>query len=320
MRRALPSLLLASVLSLAAPCLAGQDVARPLAEWKGEYFVKKQGGVYVKMALKNLRASTANVQVILGNILTKKTYVLSHEPGDGDGYPRDLRKLDAGKYEILQIVMVDAAGGKRIWRGDDDARKKTIVVRRQCLSNLGLWTLAPEGRDGLAVTFSMAPNSYKEVGAAADSSVAAVLNGFNGNIQETIGGKKVLEASGSDYATQKQLRATVTLTRQIAMFFKLDLMKHNQYAKSIANVLSVYDPNMRKCYTDRLEENETLRGDVQFTFLLAKRTGTMAKLKNTGGSLADPKLAACLYDELAQIQFPVPENMVGVVTFSFDVQ
>jgi hypothetical protein len=260
--------------------------------------------------------------VILGNLLTKKTYVLSHEPGDDDGYPRDLRKLDAGKYEIRQIVMVDAAGSKRTWQGGGTggARSQTIIIKRQCLSNLGFWTLSPEGRDGLAVDFAMAPNSYKEVGNVTNSSVAAVVNAFNGTAQETVGGKKVIDASDSNYGTQRQLRATVTFTRQIAMFFKLDLMKHNQHAKAIANVLSVYDPPLRKCYSDRLEESDNLRGDVQFTFLLAKRTGTMAKLKNTGGSLSDPKLAACLYGELAQIQFPVPENMVGVVTFTFDVQ
>jgi hypothetical protein len=104
------------------------------------------------------------------------------------------------------------------------------------------------------------------------------------------------------------------------MFYKLDLMKHNDHAKAIAGVLTVYDPNIRKCYTDRLDDNDSLKGDVKFTFLLSKQTGTMAKLKRTGGSLGDPKLAECMYYELSQIQFPVSENMIGELTYTFDLQ
>jgi hypothetical protein len=46
----------------------------------------------------------------------------------------------------------------------------------------------------------------------------------------------------------------------------------------------------------------------------------MLKLKHTGGSAGDPKLAECLYYELAHISFPVPETMVGELTYTFDVK
>jgi hypothetical protein len=301
----------------------------PLNEWKGEYFDQKQGGLYLKTQLKGFKASqqtsyiTGNVQITIWNILKKKAYSISHPLGDDpEGYPRGLYKLPSGKYEVRQIVMVDAAGTKRVWKADPEAGlKQSFLVKRQCLSNLGLWTLSPTGKVGLAVKFAMIPNTYKEEGAKADSSVAAVLNGYTGLIQEKIGGKKVLKGAASNYEGANELRATITFTRQIAMFYKLDLFRHNYHGKAIANVLTVYDPNLRRCYTDRLDFNDALRGDVKFTFLLSKQTGTMSKLKASGGSASgDPKLVECMYNELAAIQFPVPENMIGELTYIFDVK
>lgn len=327
MSRRLIRPLLPFVLALAAGLLVG---AGPLTlnEWKGEYFDKRQGGLYLKVALKNFKGSaqtkyiTGNVQVVVWNLLKKKAYLISHPLGDDPAaFPRDMYKLPSGKYEVKQVVMVDAAGVKRIWKSENEGEKQTFLVKRQCLSNLGLWTLSPEDKTGLAVKFAMIPNTYKEEGDKKDSSVAAVLNGFTGLIQEKVGGKKVLKGAETNYENANELRATITFTRQIAMFYKLDLFRHNHHGKAIANVLSVYDPNLRRCYTDRLDFNDALRGDVKFTFLLSKQTGTMSKLKASGGSAAgDPKLVECMYNELAAISFPVPENMIGELTYIYDVK
>ncbi len=298
-----------------------------LAEWKGELFEQKQGALYLKVTLKSFKAAkqtkyiTSNVQITVYDRLKKKAFLVSHPWGNDDptAYPRDLYKLESGKYDIKQVVIVDAEGVKRTWQGDEQA-KQSFVVRRQCLSNLGMWVLSPDGNTGLTVKFGMIANSYSEEGDKTDSSVAAVLNGFSGLIQEKIGGKKVLSGAENNYEKNNELRATVTFTRQIAMFYKLNLFRRNDHAKAIASVLSVYDPNLRRCYTDRLDFNENLKGDVKFTFLLSKQTGTMSKLKVTGGSATDPKLVECMYNELAAIQFPVPENIIGELTYIYDVK
>lgn len=301
----------------------------PLNEWKGEYFDQKQGGLYLKVALKGFKGGkqtsviTGNVQVTIWNILKKKAYLVSH-PLSGadaeDAHPRDLWKLPSGKYEIKQIVMVDANGQKRVWKAEDED-KRTFLIKRQCISNLGMWTLSPDGKTALKAKFEMIPSAYEEDGDKSESSVAAVLNGYTGLIQEKIGGKKVLRGADNNYEKSNEMRATITFTRQIAMFYKLDLFRHNYHGRAIANVLSVYDPNLRRCYTDRLDFNDALRGDVKFTFLLSKQTGTMSKLKATGGTAAgDPKLVECMYNELGAISFPVPENMIGELTYIYDVK
>jgi len=307
------------------PLWAGTKPA-PMSEWKGEFFDRRQGGLYFKVVAKDFKASaqtrflTGNAQVVVLNLLSKARYVTSVPLGDDGGRPREMWKIPSGKYEVIQVTLVDMAGVKRVWH-TGKAHRQDFVVHRQCLSNLGLWTISPFGSNGLKLHIGAAPNTYKEAGAHRHSSVAAVLDGFTGLIQEKIGGKQVLEGARQGYGSQRELRATIKFTRQIAMFYKLNLFKFNYHAQAVANVLSVYDPNMRRCYTDRLAVNEHLRGDVKFTFLLSKQTGTMAKIRATGGSAAsDPKLVSCVYYELAQIQFPVPENMIGELTYTYDVK
>jgi methionine-rich copper-binding protein CopC len=299
----------------------------PLTEWKGEFFQMKQGGLYVKIEPKGFKASrqskvlTSNIQVTIENILKRKAYVLSHKMAAVDGPPRELWKLPAGKYLVKSVVMVDTAGVKRVWRGEESGpNHKAFSVKRLMISNLGLWSVRPEGKAGLAVVFGMVPNSYVEAGDRTGSSVAAVINGFTGLVQEKFAGAKLFKAAGKDFAGKGEMRATVSFTRQIAMFYKLDLFKHNRYGKQISEVLAVYDSNLRNCYTSRLDYNDRLRGEVKFAFILSKQTGTMTKLKPAGGTANDPKLVECMYFELGQIQFPAPETMIGELTYTFDVR
>ena len=309
-------------LAVAPSSKAFSAPAPPLAEWTGEYFQKKQGGLFVKVQLKGFKGSksqyvTGSVNILLFDLLKRKSYVLPQPVGNVDGYPNNLRKIMSGKYLVKSIEVVDPNGVKRTWTGPE---KKTIVVKRLSLSNLGLWTLSPNGKDGLNVKFAMVPNSYKEEGSKSESSVMAVVNGFTGLVQEKFAGKKLADAAENNFEQGNELRATVTFTRQIAMFYKLNLFRHNHLAKPIAQVLSVSDPNLRTCYTNRLDFNDSLRGEVKFNFILSKQTGTMSTLKNTGGTINDPKLVECMYYELMQISFPVPETMIGELTYTYDVR
>jgi hypothetical protein len=297
--------------------------ALTVAPWHGELFDKKQGAFYFQYALKGFKAGkqqaaiTGSLSVTVSNILRKKALVFAQDQSDPDELPRQLWKLPAGKYQIKSATLVDAAGVKRTWEPKDH---NDFVVKRQSLSNLGLWTFSPEGDTGLSAKLTMTDNAYAEPGKKKDSPLAAVIDGFTGLEQERFAGKRAKRDAEADHSSQVALRATATFTREISMFFRLDLFKYNYHAKAVAGVLTVSDPKMRTCYVDRLGDEKDLKGDVRFTFLLSKQTGTMARLKHTGGALKDAKLVECLYYELAQIQFPVPENMIGELTYSFDVR
>lgn len=296
-----------------------------LNSWSGEYFDKKQGAFYFKYQLKGFKAGkqqaviTGSLTVNIRNILKDKLYFLGQGQSAVDEAPRDLWKLPAGKYLIESMSMVDAAGNKRTW--EPEKKGKKFIVKRQTISNLGIWTLGPKGGDsGLGVSFKMADNSYSEDGKRKESSVAAVVDGFTGLVQEKFAGKVAKKGAADDYSSKTEARASYTFTREIAMFYSLNLFRYNYHAKQIASVLSASDAQIRRCYTDRLEENEKLKGEAKFGFLLSKQTGTMSKLKHSGGTANDAKLIECMYLELGQIQFPVPENMIGELVYTFDVR
>jgi len=323
MRDWLLKLLLTAVLSLSGILAATNSFAAGAAfkEWAGEYFDQREGGFYLKTQLKGFKASqqtsfmTGNIQIKLFSILRKKEYLLTHRISAIRGYPAELWKAPSGKYIIRSVSMVDTSGKIRTWQG---TRKnmKTLIIKRQILSNFGLWTITPRGANGLKVKFAMVGNSYKENSTKSESSVAAVINGFNGVVQEKFAGKKIQKKAEENY----DRLGSVTVTRQIEMYYALNLFKHNYRAQSIADVLKVYEPNMRKCYTDRLRKDDNLKGTAKYLFILSKVTGTMAKLKNSGGTAArDAKLVSCLFYEMGHIQFPVPETMIGELTYTFGV-
>ena len=309
---------------IAVPCGHAQtQLPGTLREWHGEYFDKKQGGFFFSLDMKNFRGKNrlvTDVQVTVRDILRQKTFVVSADPTrDPSSVAGQIWAAGRGKYQVESIVIVDGSGIKRTWSGSTVYRD--FVVKRQCLSNLGRWTIVPEGRDRLKVAFNMVPNVFRENGKAKkDSSIAAVLDGFNGLIQEAFGGARVLTGADNDYSSTHELRRSITFNRQIAMFYKLDLFRHNYNSKAISAVLNTNDVNLRRCYTDRLDFNDDLRGTLSFTFLLSKQTGTMIKLKNTGGTANDPKLVECVFLELSKMQFPVNENMIGQLVYTYDVK
>ncbi len=294
-------------------------------EWKGEHFDRAEGGIFVRAKMVGFkgkgaaRTVTSPIQMTFFNPLSGKTYLISMEFSALGLGPRQIWKLPAGKYEVQGVSLVDALGVRRTWKSTKSERR-LLVVRRQCLSNLGQWSFSPSGPEGLRVQFAMQVSDYHEDGPKDGSSVAAVIDGFSGLVQEAVGGKRVLEASKSQFETASNMRQAIRYTRQISMFYRLDLFKHNFHGREISKVLDNYDGVLRKCYTDALDNRAGLKGDLHFTFLLSKETGTIGKLRHSGGTILDPTMTKCIYLNLAQMQFPAPQTMVGEIRYTFDFQ
>lgn len=290
--------------------------------WNGEHLGKRQGAFYVALRLNGFQASrqaiplTGDVKITMTNMLTKKLYSFSYPLRSLSG-STPYWKLGSGKYTLKALELIDAAGKKRIWA---NGKARDVIVKRQMVSNFGLWTIRPSGPTGLAIKQEMVPNTYTESSSKDQSRIVAVINGFNGLIQEAFGGKRVLRQAEQDFGNRRELRATAAYTRQIAMFYQLNLFKHNHRAKEIANILGVSDNSVRTCYTDRLDTNEGLRGNVTLKFIMSKSTGTMRKLTHVGGTANDPGLIRCMVLVLSQISFPVAESMLGELTYTFDVK
>lgn len=294
--------------------------ALAVKEWNGEYFKEREGGVYVKTVLADFpTVVTSNVQITLFGIIQQRRFTFSNAQVDRSAAPRDIWKVPSGKYKIERIEIVDHAGTKRSWVANS-SDVKTIIVPRIMLSNLGLWTIRPAGAQGLSVKFEMTENTYTEKNPAKDSSVAAVVNGFTGSIQKVLGGKKVIEGADRGYSDDKTLRATASFTRQIAMFYRVDLYKHNKYSKDVTSALAAFDAKIRECYIRALSANATLKGDLVFQIIASAKTGTIRQARKSKGSISDGAMSDCIIDELQQIPMPIQENMLGELTFMFEVK
>lgn len=299
----------------------------PLTAWTGEYFVEKQGAIYLKAELSQFKASqqtkfiTGNLQIVVYNILTKNSYSLSHTLMDVSRAPKEIWKIPSGKYMVRSVDMVDANGAIRRWRPKIAADGRTFIVKRQAISNLGLWALIPLRDTGLNIKFTMTPNSYTESGDKKDSSVIKVIDGYNGESQQVLGGETVGAGAKGNYSTGKSLRAVTTVTRQISMFYKLNLFNHNYYARAASDILTLSDAQIRQCYIDRMNAlDKDINGDIVFTFIIAHQNGTITKIKKSSGTIDDLALTHCLELRLQSIQFSPDATMIGELTYTFNVQ
>lgn len=316
-------LILAINLGEAKAGFAGVPAVMPLkgvSQWNGEFFRKQEGALFVKTLASGFSGTAlANVKITLFGIIQQQAYIFSNPQTEVTAPPRSIWKFGSGKYRVDVIEFTDQTGTKRFWRGDKNA-PVVVVIPRLTLSNLGVWNLSPVGADKIAVKFSMIPNSYVETVPAKDSAVAAVVNGFTGTMQKAIGGKGLIANADNDYSTRSVLRSEATFARQIGMYYKVELFKHNMYAKDLLGSLTAFDLNLRGCYLKALEENYKLKGDIVFQILTSEKTGTIKKAKKARGSVTNGGLIDCLIGELQQIPMPVQETMVGELSFTFDVK
>ena len=315
-----PTRLLPFLLAFMASNLFAAAPAQTLSGWQGEYLNAKEGAFYFVLKSKDFNPpldSASRVVLLINNLLTKDSYVTSQKLEGNEEKFMPIWKAPSGKYVISGLMLIDGKGRKRQWRS---AQKMSFLIKRLFISNLGTWTITPGPSEALSVDMKVGPNLFKEKGDKSESSVAGVINGFSGLEQETIAGNALVKKAQDNYGSPGELRAAYTIRRQIAMFFALNLFKDNNNARGVADILKVYDPQMRSCYTDRLEEKDGLRGTVGFKFVLSKQSQGIRSLKHVGGTLGDPPLVKCLFDILAGSTIPVNNNMIGELTYTFDVK
>lgn len=291
----------------------------PVKEWRGEWMRANEGAIYWRTQLNAFpKGVSSGITVTFYNIILQKNIVISQSQSPVDRFPREMWRVPSGKYAIDRIDLVDGSGVRRTWQRNPSSQW-LVVVQRSTLSNLGIWALAPEGVTGLKAQFFPGKNVYTEEGPKKESSIAAVINGFTGIIQEVYGGNKVKGGSDNNFSDSSQLRGVVTATRQIYMTYRLDLLNDNSLNKDVMAAMSGSDANFRACYSRAVNGNTALRGNIVFKVLISDKTGSIRKLWRSAGSLIDGAVAECLVTELMQVSLPIRKNMIGELTFMFDM-
>ncbi len=112
--------------------------------------------------------------------------------------------------------------------------------------------------------------------------------------------------------------ADYKVSRRIAMYYRIDLKKHNYFSSKVAQSLKAYDEPVRQCYTSRIDANPNLRGKVTFVFAMSKQTGAIDKIAKESGDLQDPTVINCLKQQMAKIPFKPPQDMLGRIQYNFD--
>lgn len=300
--------------------LAPYSVAKPApaVAWNGQYLGKGQGAVYVNLNLKGFKRSKRG-KTLLNDIVIRlkhnssgRYYVISQQASN-KAQPQYMWILPVGIYTVRRITFIDNAGLRRVFQ----SQQKTIAVSSLNLSYLGLWDISPGPKSRLKVNFKANKSRYKHQ--FEHQTFVALIDGLTGKEIRQLGGEEVRLQSQSNFGSQAEARAVFTEQVNVAMYYKIDLGKYNQYASSIAKTIQSQEVSFRKCYTDYLQ-TETGQGSMGFRFIIEKSSGIMGGIKHIGGSLKDDKLQECLYYNLGLMQFPLSRKILGKITFLFKTQ
>ncbi len=294
--------------------------ANPLQPWNGEYLKTSESAAFLKTRLRGFKRSrrgnfiAGDIVFTLANTQTQQNYTFS-QGVQGRGQPKWIWRIPAGSYYLKKISLIDNAGRTLIYRGKGD---KIFYMKQYYLSNLGFWTMRPGSKSSIILTIKKAPPYYKHK--FSHHAFVALLDGLSGNIQKILGGNSVIKEATNNFGTKDEVRAVFTSSRQVAMFYKINLGRHNKYAPTILKTIQNQEINFRSCYTDALESAPKLSGNVKFLFGINKSNGLIEEIKKRGGSIKNQEMIKCLYYNLGLMQFPVALHMKGTITFIFKVQ
>lgn len=314
MKRPLLYLLLALAPS---PYSRAQSAYIPLNNWRGELLQPGYGAFYTKLQLKGFKKAartrnvTTNVFIHLHDERSKRTYVLS-QPVVEESRETLIWKIPAGNYLIAKASFNDNSGRVRTWLS---AGRPMIGIRSLFLSNLGLLTFEPLGLRGLRSTFTPQLNTY--INTMQHDAFAGVIDAYTTKVQESLGGSGLFLDAAKDYGSNQQMRAAFSQQRQIAMFYKVDMVNQDRFAPQISSTVAAQDLDLRRCYMDELDLDPRIQGNVLFNFHIAASDGTMRKIFYRGGSIKSPRLIQCLYYTLGRMQFPLSKALQGSITFYF---
>ena len=305
--------------SIAVDKLNAQELYTPLEAWTGELLPKDFGGFYIRMNLqgftKNSRGQyiTSNVFIHLQEVTQGKKYMVSQPLGMDTTGQQKVWKAPAGNYLIQKLTLNDNSGLTRTWTSPG---KPQIFIRHLILSNLGNLTIAPGKEKSLMALFK--PTSSQYINAFDHDIFAAVMNGYTQKVQKKLGGADLFAKSAADFSTGDEARAAFSIQRQISMMYKVDLGTAQRYTKRIISTLASQDLDLRSCYMDQLDRDGSLQGQIAFRFQVSRSDGAMRNIKYSGGTLKSKKVVECLYFTLGKMQFPVAQNLDGLVTFYFN--
>lgn len=304
---------------MTSPSIA-QGKYLPATQWTGEYLQANEGAAFIRIQLRDFQKSshgrfiTGNAIIQIKNMTTQKSYQLSQST-QSKGQPQFIWKLPQASYKVEQVSIIDHEGRNRIWRGPSQVSFRTDNMN---LSYFGSWVLKPGDANRLEVEFQIDEPRYQHQ--FAHQTFAYIIHGISGQKLQELGGNAVIQQSKDNFSTNREARASFSTIRQISMVYQLNLGRFHQFSQTIVRTLNNQDVELRSCYSDQLELDESLAGSIRFRFLISKSDGVMDRIVYNGGGLKNDNVVRCLYYKLGQMQFPISSKLQGQITFQFSIK
>ncbi|MBC7660093.1 MAG: hypothetical protein H7249_10320 [Chitinophagaceae bacterium] len=276
--------------------------------WNGEIIETDQGLVclYSMMIDSNVKQRGGDFSFLLKGRSNRISYSFTAKTQIPKLAPITYWKIKEDTYDVIEASFVDEYGHKRLWKGP---YPKSIKVQPKSLSSMGVWYLVylkPDDQFKLLI---------KEV------RLKLPIEKWKGSVERIIDGISGEELSiykGAAADNGQGIRRVLRGGRRINMVYQLDLFRLNMHAPEMSRILQINDADIRSCYTDLLERNETANGTLTYTFAYSGIAQGIKTLKIKEASLKDSSFQECLYYKLRGLTFPLRQSLIGELSFQFN--
>ncbi len=296
------------MLSIVLPTLAIAQTSLP-KPWNGEIIEPDQGlvSLYSLMIDNTVKHRHGEFTFTLKGRRTKISYSFSTATQEPSLPPQHFWKIKEDTYDLMDGSFVDERGNRRTWKGP---YPKPIVVKPRSISSMGFWYLVYLKADK-RFNILLKPTRLDLPIENWKGNVATVFDGITG--------EEFNRYQGPEAAKTQGLRRVVTGVRTIKMLYKLDLFRFNSFAGDMSRVIQSNDADIRTCYTDLLEKDETAKGQLTYAFIYSGIAQGIKSLKIRKSSVSDAVFLECLNLKLRGLTFPLRQSLAGELSFQFNI-
>ena len=331
--------LLSIVLLLIWPFAGAQGTEILAIEHRGGQLPPNEGGMVMTIVpSRSLAKKDAGTSVIkFVHEPTKRVYKIEFDLGLDFRRSPKIHRLPRGSYRIIQLV-VNSEAGLHQYRGPHD---KVINIDAGKISQIGRWVVVERKNRRLEILYKPVKNRPKskkknrsklqvrkdrpqksDVRRRTAPGVGTALD------DNTVVGSRSRQSmlpqlslpSDGDSRQGSDARITYTVTQTISMLYKIDLQRHNRYARYVQAGIQSVDAKLRQCYGDRLGVKEDLKGSMHFKFIYSKVEKSFRSIKTLEDTTNDPRFVECVYWVLGDAEFRIGTDLIGDVTFFFNVK
>lgn len=249
-------------------------------------------------------------------------------------------RLPPGNFKLQEVEFRSSEKPTYRWLGNG---QQGFTIQEGKVTNFGRWYAIALPKQQVQIIFrealsdspsipSASPNlqarpSRKQMEQPASSSLPSRDSAREAQAENrslTQGGRPLANPrqAGSSASREKQedLRAIYRYQRKLDLIYSVSVIQNNRLSQLFVDRLKQHDGKLRQCFLDRFDEFDTLQGLLRFRYVFSGNEQLIKNLVLLEDTMGDKNFVECIYWLVLGIRFPSKANLIGEMSFQFQLQ